>query len=259
MKNWWEEDEEFDFSGGAQDPFEAEKSADDKSFEEVFGASFDEMPLRQQIETAYDYYDKPQNGQAYQIAGEPVETMMETEKSENSGLWNKAKNIGGHLSDMAQAASVGYVTGLSLGNFDEAMGGATAMLTGYPQNYKIGRNATRQLQQELKQNHPYIYGGSEFLGAMQSPMHLFKGATAKQKAFNALTDTLSASSGYAENAKDFGENLLVNGMANGVGLSMESAPTLRAIGATGKKFIKQGINFGADKVKNKLYDDEEDE
>ena len=72
MKNWWEEDEEFDFSGKGEDLFEAEKSSNDKSFEEVFGTSFDEMPLRQQIETAYDYYDKPQNGQAYQMAGEPV-------------------------------------------------------------------------------------------------------------------------------------------------------------------------------------------
>ena len=72
MKNWWEEDEEFDFSGKREDPFEAEKSSDDKSFEEIFGTSFNEMPLRQQIETAYDYYDKPQNGPAYQIAGEPM-------------------------------------------------------------------------------------------------------------------------------------------------------------------------------------------
>ena len=32
-----------------------------KSFEEVFGSSFDNMPLRHQIETAYDYYDKPQS------------------------------------------------------------------------------------------------------------------------------------------------------------------------------------------------------
>ena len=36
-------------------------TSNDKSFNEVFGSSFDNMPLRQQIETAYDYYDKPQN------------------------------------------------------------------------------------------------------------------------------------------------------------------------------------------------------
>lgn len=54
-------------SGKTEDSFEEQKTDGDKNFEEVFGASFDEMPLRQQIETAYDYYEKPQNGQMYQI------------------------------------------------------------------------------------------------------------------------------------------------------------------------------------------------
>ena len=248
-------------------------TSNDKSFNEVFGSSFDNMPLRQQIETAYDYYDKPENQnsgmKSYTLESKPMEfagQMKEDDailpegkgkQSYNNGMWDKAKSIGNNLSDMAQAASVGYATGLSLGNFDEAMGGLNALATGNQNNYKIGRDATRLLQNELKQKHPYIYGGTEFFGAMQSPMHLFKGTTLKQKAINALTDTLSASSGYAENMKDFGENLWVNGAANAAGLGMENVPILRAIGATGKKFIKQGINFGADKGKNMLYDEEE--
>ena len=248
-------------------------ASNDKSFNEVFGSSFDNMPLRQQIETAYDYYDKPQNQssdmKSYKLETKPMglkgemkadDAILPKEKdkqSYNNGMWDKVKSIGNNLSDIAQTASVGYATELSLGNFDETMGGVSGLATGNPNNYKIGRDATRQLQNELKQKHPYIYGGTEFLGAMQSPMHLFKGTTLKQKAINALTDTLSASSGYAENGKDFGENLWVNGAANAAGLGMENVPILRAIGATGKKFIKQGINFGADKGKNMLYDEEE--
>ena len=66
-----------------------------------------------------------------------------------------------------------FSTGITLGNFDEVMGGATAALTGNPDNYSMGRDAVRQLQKEHSQRHPYIYGGAEFVGAMMAPMHIF--------------------------------------------------------------------------------------
>lgn len=84
------------------------------------------------------------------------------------------------------------------------MGSAAAALTGNPDNYAIGRDATRQLQHNLQQQHPYIYGGAEFVGSMFTPMHFVKDTTFANKAFNAATDTLNASAGYAENWNDFG-------------------------------------------------------
>ena len=134
------------------------------------------------------------------------------------------------------------------------MGTATAALTGNTDNYKMGRDATRQLQNDLSQRHPYIYGGSEFLGAMTSPMHLFKDTTKVNKALNAATDTLNASAGYAENWKDFGNNMAFNGFTNSLGLAFDATPWGRTIGATGKKIIKQGLNSFADKTKNIFYD-----
>ena len=89
-------------------------------------------------------------------------------------------------------------------------------------------------------------------------MHLVKDTTFANKALNALTDTLNASTGYAENWKDFGTNLVANGASNAVGLKAEQMPVFRAIGAKGRKFVKQGINFLTDKVKNMFYNDDED-
>ena len=66
-----------------------------------------------------------------------------------------------------------------------------------PNNYATGRDATRQLQKDLRQQHPIAYWVGEFVGAMTTPMHLAKGENFKQEAFNALTDTINASVGYA--------------------------------------------------------------
>ena len=81
----------------------------------------------------------------------------------------------------------------------------------------------------------------------------------KQKAFNALTDTLNASAGYAKNWNDFGTNLAVNGFANAAGLGADLTPIGRGLGATGKKIIKQGFNFLTDKAKNMFYDDDDED
>ena len=180
-----------------------------------------------------------------------------------TNTWDKVKNAANNFAGGTEAFSVGYATGASLGNFDEGMGAATAAVTLNPNNYAMGHDATRQLQNDLQQQHPIAYGVGEFTGAMTTPMHLTKGENFKQKAFNALTDTLNASAGYAENWDDFGTNLAVNGVANIIGLTAEQLPLWRAsarpLTQFGKKFFKQGINSSADKMKNMHYKKDEDE
>lgn len=178
-------------------------------------------------------------------------------------IWDKFTNWAEHTGDAMQASAVGYATGATLGNFDEAMGAATAAVTLNPDNYTMGRDAVRQLQNDLQQRHPYIYGGAEFTGAMTTPMHLVKDTTFANKALNALTDTGLASVGYAQSLDDFAANLAVNGIANAAGLPIDVIPFTRAAGRPlvqfGKKFIKQGINSSADKMKNMYYKEDEDE
>lgn len=161
-----------------------------------------------------------------------------------------------------EAAVAGYTAGSTLGNFDEGMGVATAIATANPNNYTLGRDGTRKWQNDLQQQHPFIYGASEFIGAMQTPMHLAKDTTFANKVLNAATDTLNASAGYAENWNDFGTNLVANGAANWLGLKFEQLPIFRAsakpLMQLGKKFFKQGINSSADKLKNMYYYDEEE-
>ncbi|MBQ8464791.1 MAG: hypothetical protein IJ545_02140 [Alphaproteobacteria bacterium] len=113
------------------------------------------------------------------------------------------------------------------------------------------------MKNDLRERHPYIYGGAEFLGAMTSPMHLFRDTTKVNKALNAATDTLNASAGYAENWNDFGNNVAFNGLTNSLGLAFDATPWGRTIGATGKKLIKQGLNSLADKTKNMFYSNDE--
>ena len=188
--------------------------------------------------------------------------LQQQQGAENNtqNFWDRLKNWGNNFADATQAATVGYTTGATLGNFDEAMGVTTAVLSGNKANYALGRDATRQLQNDLQKRHPYLYGGAEFVGAMTTPMHLFKGASKLENAINAATDTLNASAGYAENWKDFGENMVANGVANWLGLKAEQLPVFRAsakpLTHLGKKFLRQGINSSADKMKDMFYDDE---
>ena len=175
----------------------------------------------------------------------------------SNSTWDTLKNAANNFAGGTEAFSVGYATGASLGNFDEGMGLATAALTGNSDNYTMGRDAVRQLQNNLQQQHPWAYGAGEFIGAMQTPMHLAKDTTSGYRAFNAATDTLNASAGYAENWNDFGVNMAVNGAANVIGLKAEQLPLWRASARPlmqfGKKVFKQGINSSADKAKNMYY------
>ncbi|MBP5353366.1 MAG: hypothetical protein J6Y91_06375 [Alphaproteobacteria bacterium] len=201
-------------------------------------------------------------GSEQQLVMPSYEVQQQLDQSRTS-TWDKIKDWAHHTGDAMQAAAVGYTTGATLGNFDEAMGTATALTIGNSHNYAVGRDATRQLQADLQQRHPYIYGGAEFVGSMTTPMHLYKDTTFANKARNALTDTLNASAGYAENWNDFATNLVANGAANWLGLKFEQLPLWRAsarpIVQIGKKIFKQGINSSADKAKKLFYKKEEDE
>ena len=201
-------------------------------------------------------------GTQQQITMPSYELQQQLQQPQTSA-WDKVKNAANNFAGGTKAFSVGYATGATLGNFDEGMGAATAAVTLNPNNYAMGRDATRQLQNDLQQQHPIAYGVGEFTGAMMTPMHLTKGENIEQKAFNALTDTLNASAGYAENWNDFGTNLAVNGIANAAGLPIDVIPFTRAAGRPlvqfGKKIFKQGINSSADKIKNMYYRNDEDE
>ena len=139
------------------------------------------------------------------------------------------------------------------------MGAATAAVTFNPDNYALGRDATRQLQKDLQQRHPYIYGGAEMLGAAQSPMHLVKDTTFANRVLNAATDTMNASIGYSQDFNDFATNLVVNGLANSVGLATEYLPGGRALGVIGRKALTQGANYLTNEVKDELLYNREDE
>ena len=189
----------------------------------------------------------------------PSYGMQQQLQQPQTNAWNRVKNAANNFAGGTEAFSVGYATGATLGNFDEGMGAATAAVTLTPNNYAIGRDATRQLQNNLQHQHPWAYSVGEFAGAMTTPMHLAKGKNFKQKAFNALTDTLNASAGYAGNLNDFVTNLAANGAANVAGLALDKIPYTRGGGIVGRKFIKQGINSFADKMKNIFYKNDDDE
>ena len=199
------------------------------------------------------------------VSQRPVQNSVQPQP--NTSAWDRVKNAANNFAGGTEAFSVGYATGATLGNFDEGMGTATAAVTLNPNNYAMGRDATRQLQNDLQQQHPIAYGAGEFTGAMTTPLHLVKDTTFANKALNAATDTLNASAGYAENWDDFWTNLAVNGAANNIGLQVEQLPMWRAAGSTlgkffaknGLKTVKQGINSFADKMKNMYYNDNEDE
>lgn len=199
------------------------------------------------------------------VSQRPVQNNVQPQP--NTSAWDRVKNAANNFAGGTEAFSVGYATGATLGNFDEGMGTATAAVTLKPNNYAMGRDATRQLQNDLQQQHPIAYGVGEFTGAMTTPLHLVKDTTFANKALNAATDTLNASAGYAENWDDFWTNLAVNGAANMVGLQVEQLPMWRAAGSTlgkffaknGLKTVKQGINSFTDKMKNMYYNDNEDE
>jgi len=188
---------------------------------------------------------------APQMTTQPITPQVQHQP--NTSAWDNVKKAANNFADATEAFSVGFTNGLTLGNFDEMMGAATAAITANPNNYQMGRDAVRQLNNNLVQRNPYIYGGAEFVGAMNTPMHFAKDTSFTNKAINAATDTLNASAGYAENWNDFGTNLAVYGIANAAGLKMEQLPFLRGTGVVGRRLFKQVLNSVADKTKNIFY------
>ncbi len=227
---------------------------DDYNYKQLYGNT---QPPSMQTQNNIQQLRMPV-GSEQQITMPSYELQQQLQQPQTSA-WDKVKNAANNFAGGTEAFSVGYATGATLGNFDEGMGAATAAVTLNPNNYSMGRDAIRKLQNDLQQQHPIAYGVGEFAGAMMTPMHLAKGENFKQKAFNALTDTLNASAGYAENWNDFGTNLAVNGFANAAGLGADLTPIGRGLGATGKKIIKQGFNFLTDKAKNMFYDDDDED
>ena len=189
-----------------------------------------------------------------QMTTQPITSQVQQQP--NKSAWDTVKQLGNNFADATEAGVLGYATGASLGNFDEAMGGAT---TAFGVDYKGARNAVRQLQNNLSQQNPYIYKGMEMIGAATTPMQLLRGTSRGVQAANALADTINASVGYAENWKDFGLGLISNGISNVIGYKAKYSPGGRALGNIGRKAFTQGINQGlnyfTDNLKNIFYDE----
>lgn len=137
------------------------------------------------------------------------------QKMQQPSAWDKVKNATNNFAGGTEAFSVGYATGASLGNFDEAMGTATAAVTGNRNNYTMGRNATRQLQTELEQRYPNIYGGAEILGATLSGKYL-----------SPYLSPIVAGFGYAGSRNDILENIGKNVLVSRFTREIQKIPWL---------------------------------
>lgn len=73
-----------------------------------------------------------------------------------------------------------------------------------------------------------------------------------------LCFTLAASAGYAKNWKDFGENLIANGVANTAGLIFDQLSRSKGVGRLIRKPVKQLLNYSTDKAKNWYYDGDDE-
>lgn len=114
-----------------------------------------------------------------------------------------------------QAASVGFATGATLGNFDEAMGATAAKLTRNPNNYARVRDSVRQLQNDLPQRHPYIYGGAEIVGA-----------TYANKLFPTYAMPVAAGIGYANSLENVPVNIVKNAIVSRATKGIQKIPYL---------------------------------
>ena len=113
---------------------------DEKTYIDEYGTDHSDFSLADEI--AYNFKKAKEKEQQLTMPTYEQYQMMQPKES----AWEKFKNFAENTGDAMQAGAVGYATGASLGNFDEAMGAATAALTANSDNYAMGRNATRQLQ-----------------------------------------------------------------------------------------------------------------
>ncbi|MBO6281197.1 MAG: hypothetical protein J6N49_01555 [Alphaproteobacteria bacterium] len=149
------------------------------------------------------------NNVQQQTMPEGSEQQITMPKPQEESALDKFVNWAENTGDAMQAGAVGYASGASLGNFDEAMGAANAAVTLNPDNYTMGRDATRQLQNDLQQRHPYIYGGAEVLGATTTSMFT-----------KPILAPVVAGIGYANSLNDIpiniGKNAIVSRYTNGI-------------------------------------------
>ena len=92
----------------------------------------------------------PQATAMPQMTAQPITSQVQQQPY--TSAWDTVKQWGNNFAGAIEAGVVGYATGASLGNFDEAMGGAA---TTFGVDYKGAREAVRQLQNNLSQQHPY--------------------------------------------------------------------------------------------------------
>ena len=189
------------------------------------------------------------------VPQQPQPAQPQVSQQPESSAWDTIKQWGNDFADATQAGVVGYATGTTLGNFDEAMGTATAALTGNTDNYKMGRDATRQLQNDLRERHPYIYNVAETIGAATTPMHLFKASKTAPLArhytnrlYNGAMDTGIATIGYSDLSDPY--DVLKNAGKIGLGNTMGIALGNRMLGRGGGNVARIGFDALGNSVAN---------
>ena len=142
-------------------------------------------------------------------------------------VWDTTKTMANNFATGAEASVAGYTAGATLGNFDEGMGAATAAVTLNSDNYTMGRDATRQLQKDLQQRHPYVYGASEIAGATQASTFI-----------SPFLAPVVAGIGYAENMSDIPKNIGKNILASRATRGIQK---LNSLPQKGRDFIQNGL------------------
>jgi len=151
------------------------------------------------------------------------EQQITMPRPQEPSAWDKFKNWAENTGDAMQAASVGYATGATLGNFDEAMGAATAAVTFNPDNYTMGRDAVRQLQENLKNNYPNIYNGAEIAGVTHTNKYI------PSSVMPVITGI-----GYANSLDNIPANIMQNAAVSRASKGMQKIPL----------FSQDVLNFG---------------
>ena len=189
----------------------------------------------------------------------PQMTTQPSTSQAQPRAWDTVKQWGNDFADTIEAGAVGYTTGATLGNFDEAMGVATAALTGNSDNYSMGRDAVRQLQKEHSQRHPYIYNIAETLGSATTPMHLFKTSKTAPLArhyanrlYNGVMDTGIATLGYSDLSNP--NDALKNAGKIGLGNALGNYWGTRMLGRGGGNVSRIGFNAAGSALSNATAD-----
>ena len=190
-----------------------------------------------------------------QMATQP--STPQVHQQPEPSAWDTVKQWKDNIADGMQAGAVGYTTGVTLGNFDEAMGTATAALTGNPDNYKMGRDATRKLQNDLRERHPYIYNIAETIGTVTTPMRLFKASKtaplarhSANRLYNGIMDTGIATIGYSDlsNPYDVLKNAGAIGLGNAAGIALGN----RMLGRGGGNMARIGFDAAGNALSNTM-------